>query len=82
MCVPVPFLGLPVGEEHLHISNGEGQAVLDPKGKPIKLATGLPTTIANDGTITQGGVAVGRIGLFDVAYTSVLQRAIKTPLTL
>ncbi len=49
------------------LSNDDGQNVLDPKGKPIILAPGLPTTIAKDGTITQNGQPVGRIGLFDVA---------------
>jgi flagellar basal-body rod protein FlgF len=51
----------------LILSNGEGQAVLDPKGKPIELQPGLPTTIAGDGTITQAGQIAGRIGVFDVA---------------
>ena len=56
----------------LILSNGEGQAVLDPAGKPIKLRPGLPTTIATDGTITQAGQSVGRIGVFDVADRSKL----------
>jgi flagellar basal body rod protein FlgG len=51
----------------LILANGDGQAVLDPKGKPIKLLPGLPTNIAADGTITQAGQAAGRIGVFDVA---------------
>lgn len=51
----------------LVIANGQGHAVLDPKGNPIKLQPGLPTAIAGDGTITQGGQPVGRVGLFDVA---------------
>ena len=56
----------------LILSNGEGQAVLDPKGRPIELSPGLPTTIAHDGTITQAGKPVGRIGLFDVPEPSQL----------
>ena len=51
----------------LILSNGEGQAVLDPKGKAIKLLPGLSTAISSDGTITQDGNPVGRIGVFDVA---------------
>ena len=54
-------------EGRLILANGEGQAVLDPAGKPIELSPGLPTTIAQDGTITQAGQAVGRVGVFDVA---------------
>jgi flagellar basal-body rod protein FlgF len=50
----------------LILANGEGQAVLDPAGKPVLLAPGLPTTIARDGTITQAGQPVGRVGFFDV----------------
>ena len=50
----------------LILSNGEGQAVLDPTGKPITLAPGLPTSIAQDGTITQAGQPVGQVGVFDV----------------
>src|SRR5688572_37677 len=46
----------------LILSNGEGQPVLDPKGKPIRLMPGLPTSISNDGTITQGGLPAGRVG--------------------
>jgi flagellar basal body rod protein FlgG len=58
----------------LSLSNGEGQAVLDPKGNPIQLAPGLPTSIAGDGTITQAGKPVGRIGLFDVTDRSKLAK--------
>jgi flagellar basal body rod protein FlgG len=59
---------------HLILSNGEGQAVLDPKGQPIRLLPSLPATIAKDGTITQGGKATGQIGLFDVADPSKLTK--------
>ena len=56
----------------LILSNGEGQAVLDPMGKPIQLEPGLPTTIAQDGTITQAGKPVGRVGVFDVENPAAL----------
>lgn len=56
----------------LTLSNGEGQPVLDPKGKPITLAPGLPTSISNDGVITQAGQLAGRIGVFDVPERSKL----------
>jgi flagellar basal body rod protein FlgG len=57
---------------NLILSNAEGQAVLDPKGKPIKLLPNQPTSIAGDGTITQAGQPVGRIGVFDVTDRSQL----------
>lgn len=58
----------------LILSNGEGQPVLDPKGKPIKLLPNMAAAIARDGTITQGGITTGRIGLFDVADPSQLSK--------
>ena len=51
----------------LILSNGEGQPVLDPAGRPIQIAPGKPATIGPDGTVSQGGQPVGRVGLFDVA---------------
>jgi flagellar basal body rod protein FlgG len=58
----------------LILSNGEGQAVLDPKGQPIRLLPNIPATIAQDGTITQGNQVTGRIGVFDVADPSKLTK--------
>ena len=52
---------------NLILSNGDGEAVLDPKGKPIRLIPNQPAAISADGTITQAGQAVGRVGVFDVA---------------
>ena len=57
---------------NLVLSNGEGQAVLDPKGKPIQLLPNIPAVIGSDGTITQGGVVSGRVGVFDVKDRSQL----------
>ena len=54
------------------LSNGEGQPVLDPKGKPIQLLPNIPAVIGSDGTITQGGVVSGRVGVFDVKDRSQL----------
>jgi flagellar basal body rod protein FlgG len=56
----------------LVLSNDQGQAVLDPKGKPIMLLPSVPAVIAADGTITQHGVVTGRIGVFDVRDRSQL----------
>jgi flagellar basal body rod protein FlgG len=63
---------------HLILSNGEGQAVLDPKGQPIRLLPNIPVSIAQDGTISQTvgqrTQVTGRIGLFDVADPSKLTK--------
>lgn len=58
----------------LILSNGEGQAVLDPKGQPIRLLPSVPAVIAQDGTITQDKQVTGRIGVFDVADRSKLTK--------
>lgn len=50
----------------LVMSNDRGQQVLDDKNKPIQLAQSTNTAIAQDGTITQDGATVARIGLFNV----------------
>jgi flagellar basal body rod protein FlgG len=59
---------------HLILANGEGQAVLDPKGQPIRLLPNIPVTISQDGTITQDKQVTGRIGVFDVADRSKLTK--------
>jgi flagellar basal-body rod protein FlgF len=41
-----------------------GQEVLDEKQKPIVLSSTLPAQVAADGTVSQGGQAVAKIGLF------------------
>jgi flagellar basal body rod protein FlgG len=53
---------------NLMLSNGVDQKVLGIDGKPIVLdgTARDQTTISQDGTITQRGQAVGRIGVFDV----------------
>jgi flagellar basal body rod protein FlgG len=50
----------------LVLANGQGQPVLDVKGKPIQLAQSARTEIGSDGTITQDGQAVARLGVFNV----------------
>lgn len=61
---------------HLIMSNGRGQKVLDPAGKPITLDGTLRdlTSINQDGVITQDGRPVGRIGIFDVPDPSQLRK--------
>jgi len=50
----------------LVLANGKGQPVLDVKGKPIQLSLSASTEIGTDGTITQDGKPVARLGVFNV----------------
>jgi flagellar basal-body rod protein FlgF len=50
----------------LILSTEQGNRILDDKGKPIVLDTGAPVLISSNGDITQKGVTVARIGLYDV----------------
>ena len=59
---------------YLVLSNEKGQKVLDPRHRPIQLAPGGDVYVAGDGTITQHGVPVGRVGVFDVADPSRLAK--------
>ena len=58
----------------LSLANDVGQNVVDEKQSPIVLNPGLPVTIAPDGTITQAGKLVGKLGLFDVDDPKKLQK--------
>jgi flagellar basal-body rod protein FlgF len=58
----------------LVLSNNPAQAVLDSRQNPIALDSTSPVTIASDGTITQNGKAVARLGLFNVADGSQLHK--------
>jgi flagellar basal body rod protein FlgG len=58
----------------LVLANGEGNTVLDPKGKPIQLLPNVPVKITQDGTISQDKQVTGRIGVFDVADRSKLTK--------
>ena len=51
----------------LILSNGDGQAVLDPKGKPIRLLPSLPTRSPPTARSRRPARPSGRIGVFDVA---------------
>jgi flagellar basal body rod protein FlgG len=53
-------------EGNLILSNENGQAVLDSQRRPIKLAPGGGVAIGSDGTVTQHGQPVARVGVFDV----------------
>lgn len=59
------------------ITNG-GQQVLDEKQKPIVLTAPGPAEVANDGTISQNGQAVAKIGVFAPADASQLEKQGKT----
>jgi len=58
----------------LVLSNNPSAAVLDNKQSPIVLDTTMPITIALNGTITQNGKPVAKLGLFDVKDPSRLQK--------
>lgn len=51
-----------------------GQEVLSDKGQPITLQPGVPATISEDGTITQNGAPVARIGLWEVPNPILLSK--------
>ncbi|HEY1921535.1 MAG TPA: flagellar hook-basal body protein [Tepidisphaeraceae bacterium] len=58
----------------LALSTNPAQAVLDEKKAPIVLDGTQPITIASDGTITQSGKVVARIGLFDAGDPASLRK--------
>lgn len=58
----------------LAMSNDPNQAILDYKQKPVTIDPSFPVTITTDGTITQNGKAVDRLGLFDVADPTQLSK--------
>jgi flagellar basal body rod protein FlgG len=51
---------------NLIVANSVGQRVLGPDRKPITLQPNAPIAVGKDGTVTQNGAAVARVGLFDV----------------
>lgn len=50
----------------LILANSDGQRVLDPDRKPIVLSPSWQVAVGKDGTITQDGKPVARVGVFDV----------------
>ncbi|MGA3066147.1 MAG: flagellar hook-basal body protein [Tepidisphaeraceae bacterium] len=50
----------------LALFDGNGPDVLDNKQSPIYLQPGSPVTISGDGTVSQNGSAVARLGVFNV----------------
>jgi flagellar basal body rod protein FlgG len=66
----------------LVLSSNPQQLVLDSKQKPITLDPNAPATFALDGTITQNGQTVTRLGTFNIADPSTLQKAGGTLLNL
>jgi flagellar basal-body rod protein FlgF len=58
----------------LALSNNPAQAVLDEKQTPITLDGTQPISIASDGTITQAGKQMARIGIFDAGDPAALQK--------
>jgi len=58
----------------LALSNNPAQAILDDKQAPITIDGTQPINIASDGTITQVGKKVARIGIFDAGDPAALQK--------
>jgi flagellar basal-body rod protein FlgF len=58
----------------LSLSNNPAQIVLDDKQAPITLNGSQPIDIASDGTITQNGKQIARIGLFNAGNPEDLQK--------
>jgi len=58
----------------LVLSNNPSQAILDNKQNPIVLNSTAPTVIALDGTISQNGKPVAKLGLFNVNDPSRLRK--------
>jgi flagellar basal body rod protein FlgG len=59
---------------HLVLSNARGERVLDGDKQPIQLEPGGNVWVAKDGTVTQHGRPVARVGVFDVADRSKLTK--------
>lgn len=54
----------------LVLSGNQGVRVLDDKGNPIQIRGTGAVSITSDGSISQGGQAVAKLGLFDVSDPS------------
>ena len=61
-------------EGDLILANGHNDRVLDADQKPIKLDSSGKVEVAKDGTITQNGRPVARVGVFDVSNRAKLQQ--------
>jgi flagellar basal body rod protein FlgG len=59
---------------HLTLSNARGEQVLDVEKQPIQLEPGGYVRIDKEGTVTQFGRPVARLGVFDVADRSKLAK--------
>jgi flagellar basal body rod protein FlgG len=59
---------------NLIVANSDGQRVLGPDRKPVTLEPNAPIAVGKDGTVTQYGKAVARIGLFDVPHPDQLTK--------
>jgi flagellar basal-body rod protein FlgF len=58
----------------LALSVDGGPPVLDTHQAPIAIPPGLPVTIGSDGTVSQGGTILAKLGVFDVADSSQLKK--------
>jgi flagellar basal body rod protein FlgG len=53
---------------------GTGQDVLNDKQQPLIVGQGYPITFNRDGQVTQNGIVVGRVGVFNPANPALLQK--------
>jgi flagellar basal-body rod protein FlgF len=54
------------GNGNLIMTNSRGSKVLDDQQRPIVLNPGAVASVGTDGSISQNGTTVGKVGLFDV----------------
>ena len=63
------------GNGNLIMTNSRGSKVLDDQQRPIILYTGAVASVGSDGSITQNGTTVAKVGLFDVPEPAKLTKA-------
>jgi flagellar basal-body rod protein FlgF len=59
---------------NLILADGSGNQVLDDKQKPITVDGTQSIAVSNDGTLTQGGKAIARLGLFNLTDPTQLKK--------
>lgn len=59
----------------LALANNENVEVLDIKGRPLPVDPRFPPQVARDGTVSQNGQPIGRIGVFEVPDPTQLTKA-------
>ncbi|MGH7214610.1 MAG: flagellar hook-basal body protein [Tepidisphaeraceae bacterium] len=59
---------------YLILANGTGERVMDPAGKPIQLDPTIAPEIDREGTVTQNGQPVARLGLYEAPDPRLLKK--------